>query len=336
MADTPLPSFAVQVMVQEPPAIAVTRPLLLTVAAVLGVGIGLYYGITHLISLYSTTVVVPDVMNLEKEAALEKLNKAGIQVLLRETYSNDYEASKVINQVPAPGETVQKEREPVQLLISMGPQKQEMPSLAGVAASDAVTLLKSMGMTNVLTERVVSSEALDRVVSTEPRTGEPLDTGTQITLSISGGECVVPDLYRMTLPEAEGYVLDSQLTFDPQLSYVDTDEEQQHGLVAAQSPESDLHVTMDRRISLSLYRCEKAVHRVSIEVTVPEKDQDVAVRVTAQAEGSTVEWLLASYTVTPDMERTRNVPVELPDGRTYTCMVYQDNVMGQPIVIEGQ
>ena len=309
---------------------------LLTVAAVLGVGIGLYYGITHLISLYSTTVVVPDVMNLEKEAALEKLNKAGIQVLLRETYSNDYEASKVINQVPAPGETVQKEREPVQLLISMGPQKQEMPSLAGVAASDAVTLLKSMGMTNVLTERVVSSEALDRVVSTEPRTGEPLDTGTQITLSISGGECVVPDLYRMTLPEAEGYVLDSQLTFDPQLSYVDTDEEQQHGLVAAQSPESDLHVTMDRRISLSLYRCEKAVHRVSIEVTVPEKDQDVAVRVTAQAEGSTVEWLLASYTVTPDMERTRNVPVELPDGRTYTCMVYQDNVMGQPIVIEGQ
>ncbi len=308
----------------------------LSVLTALAAGFGLFFGIQGLLNRYSSTVSVPYVEGMDRDAAVKRLTDLGLTVVERETSSTQYAEGVVINQVPRAGETVQRSREPISLLISAGQLKQEMPSLAGSSLSDAMTLLKSLGLENVIQAQVNSrDQAIDTVVSTSPQPGEPVDATTLITLSVSRGDAIVPDLYRMTLPEAERYVMDSQLTFDPVLNYADTEDRGLHGLVAAQSPQSDAHVTLDQKISLTLFRCEEAVHRVQLEITLPEGSQDTSIRITARAPGSSVDWVIKSYTCSPKPDRKETVPLELPDGRSYTCLVYLDNVMGQPIEIEG-
>jgi serine/threonine-protein kinase len=303
--------------------------------AALAVGFGLFYGIRMLLESFSTTVVVPQVEGLTQKEAEDKLSRVGLNVVILFTNSNEWEEGLVINQVPKAGETVQKENESVQVLISKGVLKQEMPALTGSSYSDAVTLLKSMGMTNVYNERVVSQQTPDLVVATVPRAGEYIDPGTTITLSVSGGETVVPDLYLMGLPEAEQYVLDSMLTFDPVLQFEDTEDESFQGLVAAQNPEPDSHVTLEKPVSLRLYRSEKAVRRVNLDISVPGSEQELSVRVTLQAPGSSVEWTILTLSCPPGQERTTPVTVEIPDGRGYVCTVYTGNEMSQRIEIGG-
>ena len=66
-------------------------------------------------------------------------------------------------------------------------------------------------------------------------------------------------------------------------------------------------------------------------MTVPESDQDVTVRMTLQAEGSSTEWVYVTYVCTPAMGRTQVVTVELPDDRDYMCQIYVD---GNPFMKE--
>ncbi len=310
------------------------RWAVLSVIAALAVGVGLFYGIRMLIAHYTTTAVVPEVVGSDQKTAVEQMESVGLEVQIKQVSSDEYEAGLVIMQVPDGGETVQKGKDTVQLLISTGARKQEMPSLTGSSASDASTLLKSMGITTITVERAVSSEfAPDTVISSIPEGGTTVDKTTEVHLTVSGGEAIVPDLYQMSLTDAEAFVADSQLTFASQLNYVDTDSESLHGLVAVQTPESDAHVVLQTPISLSLYRCADRVHREEIGVNVPESTTDVNVRVTIQAMGSQVEWNYVSYVCTPDMGRTQLVTLDLPDDRSYVCMVYLDGSMSQRIEI---
>ena len=80
-------------------------------------------------------------------------------------------------------------------------------------------------------------------------------------------------------------------------------------------------------VTLSLYRNAEAAKRKSVDVTVPESDQDITVRLTLQAEGSSVEWVFVTYICAPDVGRTQMVTVDLPDERDYTCQIYIDGVL---------
>ena len=177
---------------------------------------------------------------------------------------------------------------------------------------------------------------MDTVISCVPEADATVDKDTAVTLTVSGGEAVVPDLYMMTLGEAEAYVTDAQLIFSGKMTYVDTEEPENHGKVVSQTPEADSHVVLQTAVNLSVYRSPERVRRQEIEVTVPETAQDVNVLVTLQAVGSSVEWNYVSYVCTADKGRTQLVTVELPDERSYVCYVYQDGVRTQRTEIEGE
>ncbi len=310
---------------------------IVSILAALGISVGLFYGIRAIIRHYSTTVVVPMVEGSTQAAAVERILNAGLQVVTKEVSSDEYEAGLVIMQVPEAGETIQKGRDPVQLLVSTGARKQEMPPLTGSSFSDAATLLKSMGVTTVYRERVVSNEyAQDVVLSSSPEAGQTIDRDTEVTLTVCGGDTVVPDLSMMTLSEAEVYAVDHQLTLNGQLSFTDTENESLHGRVASQTPESDTHVVFQTPVALSLYRYPALVRREAVSVTVPEDEKDINVRITLQAEGSTVEWNYVNYVCTADMNRTQLVTVELPDDRPYICMIYHEGRMVQRVEIKGE
>ena len=308
----------------------------LSVLLGLAVTAGLVYGVLALIDRYATTVVVPYVEGLDRETAVETLRKAGLEVILRESSSYEYESGLVIKQVPDAGETLQKEREQVQLLVSTGPMKQEMPVLVGSSYADASALLKNMNITSITLERAASAEyEPDTVMGSVPEAGTLVDKDTAVVLTVSGGEVIVPNLTEATLAEAEAAVTDSRLVLNTQLDFVDTDEPELHGLVAAQSPEADTRVIYQTPVSLKIYRCTETIHREELSVTVPESEGDVTVKVTMQAEGSPVEWTYVSYVCKADMGRTQLVTLEIPDNRRYVYMVYLDGALSQRTEIGG-
>ena len=304
----------------------------LSIIATIGVIVGLYFGIRMLIRHYSTTTVTPDVVGINQAEAIQKMKENELETVIKEVSSDEYPAGTVIMQVPEAGETVQKGRDPVQLLVSTGARKLEMPSLAGNTASDAVGLLKSMGITSITLERAVSPQYTpDTVMVSVPEAGTSVDKETEVVLTICGGEVAVPDFSGLTLEEAESKVPDSQLTLNTSLTYVDTDNPALHGLVGDQNPAPDSRVLLQAPVTLSLYRNAEAVRRKNVDVTVPESDLDITVRLTLQAEGSSVEWAYVTYICAPDVGRTQVVTVEQPDERDYTCQIYIDGVLDRKV-----
>ena len=299
-----------------------------SIIATIGVIVGLYYGTRMLIRHYTTTAVTPNVVGMELASAVDKMAENGLETSVKEVSSDDYPAGTVIMQVPEAGETVQKGRDPVQLLVSSGARKLEMPALVGNTLSDAMGLLKSMGITSITLDRAVSSQyAPDTVMGCVPEAGTSVDKDTEVVLTVCGGEAVVPDFSGLTLREAEEKATDSQLTLSATLNYADTDSAGKHGLVAGQNPAPESRVLLQAPVSLSLYRNIEVAERRELEVTVPDSAADTTVRITLQAEGSTMEWVYVTYICAADMSRTQKVTVDLPDDRNYVCKAYADGTV---------
>ena len=304
----------------------------LTVTVAIGVVVGLAFGTRALVNHFATTTVTPNVVGMETEAAVQRMTDSGLGTQVKEVASDEYEAGTVIMQVPEAGETVQKGRDPVQLLVSTGAKKLEMPTLTGTAATDAVTYLKSMGITSITLERAISGEySTDVVMASVPEAKAPMDKDTEVTLIICGGEVIVPDLRMMTLAETEKKMTDLSLSLSTTLNYVDTENAAYHGLVAGQTPEAGVTVMQQAQVAVSIYRCPDALRREEIEVTLNESESDIALKITLQATDSSVEWVAITSTCTPEVLRQQTIPVELPDGRDYICTVYLDNVPTQRI-----
>ena len=81
-------------------------------------------------------------------------------------------------------------------------------------------------------------------------------------------------------------------------------------------------------VTLSLYRYPSERSTAVVEITAPEKQEDVGVRITLQAEQSNIVFEF-SYTCTPEQPRKQTVTLDLPDYRTYICTVSFDGAQAQ-------
>lgn len=307
-----------------------------TVLVAIGVGVGLYFGINALINRFSTTVIVPDVLWQYEAEAVGKIKASGADVQIKESSSEEFEAGVVMMQVPEAGETISKANGVVQLLVSTGPKRTQMPDFGdNTSYNDAVKVLNALGVTLITVERAVSGErAIDTVISTIPEAGTLVDRNTQVTLTISGGETTVPNVTGMTLAKAEELITNGKLVLNTALNYVDTEDKALHGTVAQQLPEADSRAVLNAPVTLYLYRCAEVSRTMKIEVNVPESESDVTVRVTIQAEGSIYEIPFVSYVVAADQYRVQEVTLVFPDNRKYVCMVYMDGAVNQRIETE--
>ena len=300
----------------------------LSVLAVLGLAGRLIY------VRIMTTATVPDVIGLELTEAEQILSREGLKYTPVYVNSEDYVTGRVFLQNPE-AESITRKGDTVLLTVSSGPAAMMMPDLQGAPYSEAVAMLNGMGITQITIERAARNDfSVDTVVSQTPEANEPVTTDQAVLLTISGGEAVVPNLIDQTLTDAETALQNNNLVMNPTLQYVDTAETGQHGLIAAQSPEADSRVIQNTPVSLKIYRCAEVSASIEIEVTVPKGDKDVTVRITLQAEDSTVELEALSYVCAADAYRTQNVKLNLPDGRKYWYTVYLDGVQTQRTAIE--
>lgn len=281
------------------------------------------------------TVKVPKVTGMNIEEAARVLKQAGLKETHKGMPNDEVERNLVYVQNPEEGTTIRK-GDAVILVISSGPVPFEMPDVVGMTAEEATNLLTTKNM-KITRDRAASADVQKgSVMNQVPAAGEQVTRDDPVTLIISGGSTVVPSLANCTLQEAEEMLTKQNLTLQPSLRYTATENAEEHGLVAASSPEAENRVAEDTPVQLTLYRYPETVSTASLSVTVPESDQQVKVRISIRAEQSNVAIDTRTYTLEPEDSRVIEDTVELPDDRVYTYTVYVgDTQLEQKNLVPG-
>lgn len=105
-------------------------------------------------------------------------------------------AGEILKQSPDAGISVKKGRE-VELTVNGGVEKVDVPVLEKYEQSEAINLLKDIGL-KYKVESVPSDDVeLGKVVKTDPVAGSPVDKGSEVKLFVSSG----PAKKKVTIPE---------------------------------------------------------------------------------------------------------------------------------------
>ncbi len=152
------------------------------------------------------TTKVPNVVGKEESDAEKMLADANLKVAKDSDYSDDVEEGYVISCDPGVGEEVDEEST-VKLVISLGSQPAEVPSIEGMSQSDAEAALSNAGLNGNATEEYSDTVEAGVVISQATAAGKEVSKGTTISYTVSKGPEMkvisVPDVTEMDQNAAE-------------------------------------------------------------------------------------------------------------------------------------
>ena len=159
------------------------------------------------------TVIVPDLLGMEQEEAVEAIKDAGLEVGDIETsYSDDVEEGCVMEQTPDADKEVEEGSE-VDLVISKGEtpaETVEMIDLTGMTESEAENALVALGLVPSSSEE--SNDAEEGTVFWQSvEEGEEVEVNTTVKFKVSTGPetASVPGVLGMTESEASNTLSDA-------------------------------------------------------------------------------------------------------------------------------
>ncbi len=202
--------------------------LVLAATAALG---GWYLGVARYTS-------APGVINLSQAAARVKLDKAGLSMKVsEEAYTENVRKGYVISTDPAPGGRIHKDST-VNAVISLGPERHEVPDVRGQTLDDAQRVLDE--------EKLAYGEGIRRfsetvpagqVIGTDPTPGTLLRRNTAVDVITSKGPkpVKIPDYAGKPAEAAEKALV--KLGFKVDTAVVNSDTVPK-GRVVSQSPSS--------------------------------------------------------------------------------------------------
>ncbi|MFD9137414.1 Stk1 family PASTA domain-containing Ser/Thr kinase [Streptomyces bottropensis] len=224
------------------------RGLLAAVVAVLlvlGVGGGIWY-----INSGQFTQV-PAVLQQSEADATKRLEGAGLDVDVKEAYSDTVERGKVIGTDPAPGERI-RDNDSVTVTISRGPETVKVPETTGLRLDLAKDRLKGDGLEPGLVNREFSDEVVrGQVIRTQPDSGTEVSAGTAVRIVVSRGAPVqVPELGGASVEDARTQLEEAGLKVKIASRRVNS--EYDKGLVAELSPGVGKQVGTGDTVTLTL------------------------------------------------------------------------------------
>ena len=155
--------------------------------------------LTIVVSEGPTFATLPDISGADSQTALDQLTALGLAVTARDTNSEEVPAGIAIGwNVPEqpglnPGDQLLKGTA-IDLLVSVGPELREVPTIVGLKLEDAQKLVADLGLTLVETPAAKSNGADKGLIGAQsPVPGEKVARETGIAYSISLG----PDLVKL-------------------------------------------------------------------------------------------------------------------------------------------
>ena len=203
--------------------------LALLVAAAVGTG-AWWFGFARYTS-------VPGVVGLTEPEAVERLEDAGLEVVVGESeYSSTVKRGRVISAEPGAGERV-LDGETVAMVVSLGKETYELPKLKGLTVDQAQAEIQDTQMANGKTIEQFSETVPEGIViNSDPKAGTTLRPGTIVDLFVSKGRRPIPvgDWVGMDADRAERVLKERGLKVARTAEY---DDEVPAGLVIAQDPD---------------------------------------------------------------------------------------------------
>jgi eukaryotic-like serine/threonine-protein kinase len=197
----------------------------------------------------SEPVTVPLVEGLERELAVERIERVGLEAEVQEEASSDVEVNVVISQQPDEGTRI-AQGETVTIVVSTGPRLVQVPRVVGLTFEEAIEVLEDAGLdwrrVNVFSER---EEGI--VASQDPRPDEEVEEGTEVVIRVSQGteQVAVPDVLDQTETSARQEL--QQAGFE--VSVVEApDDETPEGLVSAQSPDPGIQADRGSTVQITI------------------------------------------------------------------------------------
>ncbi|MGD8148776.1 Stk1 family PASTA domain-containing Ser/Thr kinase [Ornithinimicrobium sp. Y1694] len=193
-------------------------------------------------------VPVTSTISMTEAAARTTLMADGFVVPEASSRNSSAEIGTVIEQDPNGGTA--REGSTVRLVVSAGPEAQEIPLLVGMEEQAARDELARRGFTNVRAEAEESDNtAVEKghVIGTDPAAGEEIKPDDEIILEVSSGKVEVPDLIGKDRDEAITLLSDARLRWRPE-TRVTTEEEAD--TVLEQSVDAGDRVDVGTRITI--------------------------------------------------------------------------------------
>jgi serine/threonine-protein kinase len=197
----------------------------------------------------SEPVTVPLVEGLERELAVERIERVGLEAEVQEEASSDVEANVVISQSPDEGARI-AQGETVTIVVSTGPRLVQVPRVVGLTFEEAIEVLEDAGLdwrrVDVFAQR---EEGI--VASQNPRPDEEVEEGTEVVIRVSQGteQVAVPDVLDQTEESARQEL--QQAGFE--VSVVEApDEDTPEGLVSAQSPDPGIQADRGSTVQITI------------------------------------------------------------------------------------
>lgn len=144
--------------------------------------------LTVYVSTGPTTFKLPDLEGMTESQAKTAIKDAGMTVgTITEDYSSEIEEGLIMSQSPAAGTKVPKGTV-VDIVISQGPEKLEMPDLLGMDYEEAKELLEEMGLVvGKVTKSYSDKYEKDQVMKQSIKAEKEVKEGTKVNLVISKG-----------------------------------------------------------------------------------------------------------------------------------------------------
>ena len=178
------------------------------------------------------TIRMPDLAGLDETTARRMVANAGLTLDVEYAYS-DLAEGYVCDQPPKANEEVGRGSAGT-ATISRGSGLLLVPRLTGMTQTDAENVLIAQGLSLGYVEIVPSEKLRGVVLAQSPEAGENAEPGAAVSLTVSGGRVVVPELVGQREEEAVERMASVGLTCGD-IGYQNVDSARQDGVVLAQS-----------------------------------------------------------------------------------------------------
>jgi serine/threonine-protein kinase len=146
-------------------------------------------------------VAVPDLTGATRAAATEAVTKAGLTVGdVTEKASEDVASGVVLDWSPKGG--MAPTGSAVDLVVSSGPALRTVPDLGGRSFDAASTALGSLGLKVGRADDYSDTVPEGQVISSNPGAGAKVERGSTVSVVVSRGQPVVPDVKGLSVGDA--------------------------------------------------------------------------------------------------------------------------------------
>lgn len=215
--------------------------------------------ITISIAQAPLTILVPDVVEKPRTEAIDELSALGLNVQLRRESNEVVPPDHVVSQSLRAGDEA-AENADITVVVSSGPERILVPSIAGMSVADATIELESKGLQNVRWEFEPSGEVpQENIVRTEPVTESQIELTAPITVFVStGNNDFVPGVVGLDQGSAEQALWEKG--FRPEVDYVNVERDSGLvGTVIAQGPEGSSLQPLGSQVRIQVGREDRGV-----------------------------------------------------------------------------